>query len=173
MAHNQGIERGGSTTVISAEPCGPQRVVIEPTYACSLHCRHCYVQRSAEASRREEILGKVLPFAFWAHLVETLPTDTWIHFTGGEIFEYPGAIDLIGIAAAQRRVSLITNGQKLTLGRGAELTAAGLNQVEISFDGLSCGTHELSRGEGTYARAILAIHHAWDAGIPRVDIVWT
>lgn len=143
--------------MISAEPCGPQRVVIEPTYACSLHCRHCYVQRSAEASRREEILGKVLPFAFWAHLVETLPTDTWIHFTGGEIFEYPGAIDLIGIAAAQRRVSLITNGQKLTGAACRELEKCAPRNVTVSILG-DANVHDRITGvPGSHQAAIAAL----------------
>lgn len=70
-------------------------------------------------------------------------------------------------------VDVISNGQKLTLDRAKALFDAGINQIDISFDGLSPQIHESSRGQGTYLQAIQAIHHAKQANIPRVGIVLT
>ncbi len=70
-------------------------------------------------------------------------------------------------------MKLISNGQRLTLPGAQLLAASGLNLIEISFDGLSAIIHEDSRGEGTFARACLAIRRAQKAEIPRVGIVFT
>ena len=61
----------------------------------------------------------------------------------------------------------------MTLDRAKALADANLNQIEISFDGLSLHSHEESRGLGTYIRAYQAVHHAHQAGIQRVGMVWT
>jgi MoaA/NifB/PqqE/SkfB family radical SAM enzyme len=70
-------------------------------------------------------------------------------------------------------VKVITNGITLTPARAAELSAAGLNQVEVSLDGLTPATHELSRGARSLALALAAIEHGQKAGIPRVGVTWT
>ncbi len=70
-------------------------------------------------------------------------------------------------------VKLITNGLRLTAARARSLAAAGLNQVEVSFDGLTRASHEASRGAGTFAAARRALVAAGDAGIPRRAVVWT
>jgi len=70
-------------------------------------------------------------------------------------------------------VKVISNGQSLTLHRAHDLALAGVNQVEISFDGLSEQTHEFSRGKETFNKAIKAINNIRKAGIKRNGMVLT
>jgi MoaA/NifB/PqqE/SkfB family radical SAM enzyme len=135
MAHSQDIAGRCNVTMTADVPSVPRRVVIEPTYACSLRCRHCYVRRSARAAGREGALGEVLPFSFWARLLKTMPSNSLIHFTGGEVLEYPGAVELIHVAAAQNRVSLITNGQNLDETTCLALQKCGPSNVTVSIHG--------------------------------------
>lgn len=68
---------------------------------------------------------------------------------------------------------IITNGQRLTPQRATSLAHAGLNQIEVSIDGLTFSTHESSRGQGTFQQALDALKHSRNAGIPRRGVVWT
>jgi len=70
-------------------------------------------------------------------------------------------------------VKVITNGQSLTLNRAQELALKGVNQIEISFDGLNEQTHEFSRGKDTFQKAINAINNIRKAGIMRNGMVLT
>jgi MoaA/NifB/PqqE/SkfB family radical SAM enzyme len=70
-------------------------------------------------------------------------------------------------------VKIITNGLLLSTERARSLREAQVNQIELSFDGISDSTHDSVRGEGTHALAIGAIEAARDAGIQRIGIVLT
>jgi MoaA/NifB/PqqE/SkfB family radical SAM enzyme len=70
-------------------------------------------------------------------------------------------------------VKLITNGQQLSLARSESLAAAGLNQIELSFDGLTPLSHDKSRGIGAFTKTENALIQAQKGGIPRVGIVLT
>jgi MoaA/NifB/PqqE/SkfB family radical SAM enzyme len=66
---------------------------------------------------------------------------------------------------------IITNGICLTEKKAIAFNKAGLNQIEISFDGLSESIHDFSRGKGAFQQAVTSIKTAQKSGIPRVGIV--
>jgi MoaA/NifB/PqqE/SkfB family radical SAM enzyme len=66
---------------------------------------------------------------------------------------------------------VITNGTLLTPEIARELAEARLNQLEVSFDGIRPETHDASRGEGTFQKAVDGLRNARAAGIPRQSVV--
>jgi MoaA/NifB/PqqE/SkfB family radical SAM enzyme len=70
-------------------------------------------------------------------------------------------------------VKVISNGHSLTSCRAESLCKAGLNQIEVSLDGLLPETHNASRGPGSFEKALRGVKRAIDGGIPRVGLVWT
>lgn len=70
-------------------------------------------------------------------------------------------------------VKIITNGTMLTRNRAEKLAHVGLNQLEVSLDGLCARTHDESRGVGNYAKAVRGIAIAQAAGVPRVGVTIT
>ncbi|HXO22679.1 MAG TPA: radical SAM protein [Thermoanaerobaculia bacterium] len=134
---------------------------------CNLRCRICYVPDfSSFGPDRETALAIV------RQIVEA--GIFYVCLLGGEPLLRR---DLEEVVAALREahvfVKVITNGLGLDARRAESLAKAGLNQLEVSFDGLSAGSHEASRGAGTFEPARRAVSRAWEAGIPRVGMVWT
>jgi MoaA/NifB/PqqE/SkfB family radical SAM enzyme len=135
--------------------------------ACDLRCAGCYQESFLSAGpptqvmldRASEIVGSGV---FYVTLL------------GGEPLLRKDLDDVIGyLRAYDIFVKVITNGQKLTPARASRMDAAGLNHLEVSFDGLSAIHHERLRGAATFDRAKVAVRNAQDAGIPRVGIVVT
>ncbi len=135
--------------------------------ACDLRCRTCYlpdfVGQGPDREGTQRIVTEIIRAGIF-----------YVSIMGGEPLLRE---DLEAVVQKLSRngvfVKIITNGQKLTAQRAQALARAGLNQLEISFDGLSQQTHESSRGAGTYARALEGIENARCSGIPRLGIVWT
>jgi MoaA/NifB/PqqE/SkfB family radical SAM enzyme len=134
---------------------------------CDLRCRICYLPQFRDPGpSRDEAM----------RLIEQI-VDAGIFYVGllgGEVLLRD---DLEEIVAALRAnaifVKIITNGQRLTAPRAAALAAAGLNQLEVSFDGMHEVMHEASRGPGSFVRAVDALRNAAAAGIPRLGMVLT
>jgi MoaA/NifB/PqqE/SkfB family radical SAM enzyme len=134
---------------------------------CDLRCRICYLPNFTEGGVSIERARAIAD--------EIVNAGTlYVCLLGGEFLLREDAVDLVRrLREADVYVKIITNGQTLTRELAGSLAAAGLNQVEVSFDGLSVEQHERSRGRGTWDRARAAIAHARDAGIPRGGIVLT
>jgi MoaA/NifB/PqqE/SkfB family radical SAM enzyme len=135
--------------------------------ACDLRCKICYLPHFKDIGpNREDAL----------RLAQQI-IDSGIFYVsilGGEPLIREDLEQLIGhLRATGVFVKVISNGQTLTPDRARALANVGLNQIEISFDGLSSDSHQKSRGSGTFVRASQAIRHAQKAGILRVGVVWT
>lgn len=135
--------------------------------ACDLRCQVCYLPhfKSAGPGREEaaDLARKIIEAGVF-----------YVCILGGEPLLRDDLEQLVRrFREAGVFTKIISNGQKLTRARADALAEAGLNQIEISFDGLSPETHEGSRGAGTFARTLEAVRHARQAGIPRVGTVWT
>ena len=134
---------------------------------CDLRCETCYLPgfdlAGPTPAEAERIAEQIIEAGIF-----------YVGLLGGEALLRP---DLEAIVARLRAagvfVKIITNGQRLTPETATALAAAGLNQIEVSFDGLSEETHEASRGEGTFRRAADAVRHAQAGSIPRVGMVLT
>jgi MoaA/NifB/PqqE/SkfB family radical SAM enzyme len=139
----------------------------EVTTLCNLRCRICYLR---DFSTSGPALSTALAIA--RQIVEA--GVFYVCLLGGEPLLRRDLEEIVGtLRSAGVFVKVITNGLGLDAQRAAAFARAGLNQVEVSFDGLSAVSHEYSRGSGTFARACQAISHAQEAGLPRIGIVWT
>jgi pyrroloquinoline quinone biosynthesis protein E len=118
--------------VTSASVPGPLALVAEITHRCPLHCVYC--SNPLELARRD----KELPTEVWARVLQEAAKlgVLQVDFTGGEPLARPDLSDLIRAArAAGLYASLITSGVPLDEGRLQELVDAGIDHVQLSFQG--------------------------------------
>lgn len=134
---------------------------------CDLRCRTCYLphcsSKGPDPQKALDIAQQIIDSGLF-----------YVSIMGGEPLlrhDLETIIERLRINGVF--VKLITNGQNLTFHRAKSLKSAGLNQIEISFDGLGMRNHESSPGSGTYQQAVQAIRHAREAKIQRIGIIWT
>ena len=139
----------------------------EISTACNLRCKTCYLTRFADGPPTTEA-----SLALAAEIINS--GIFYVSIIGGEPLLRS---DLEQIVRALRDkglfVKIITNGTLLTFKRARSLKDAGLNQIEVSFDGISQQTDDSTRGIGTHVNAKRAVAIAQSVGIPRVGIVLT
>jgi pyrroloquinoline quinone biosynthesis protein E len=110
----------------------PLALIAELTHRCPLHCVYCsnpleLKQRADELST--EVWSRVFREAAEAGVLQ-------IDFTGGEPLARPDLVDLVRAArAAGLYVNLITSGLPLDEARLDELIGAGLDHIQLSFQG--------------------------------------
>jgi PqqA peptide cyclase len=110
----------------------PLALIAELTHRCPLHCVYCsnpleLSQRATELST--EIWTRVFREAVEAGVLQ-------IDFTGGEPLARPDIVDLVRAArTAGLYVNLITSGLPLDEARLDELIQAGLDHIQLSFQG--------------------------------------
>jgi len=113
-------------------PSNPLALIAELTHRCPLHCVYCSNPLELQARRDElstEAWSRVLREAA---SVGVLQAD----FTGGEPLARPDLVDLVRAArAAGLYVSLITSGMPLDEARLDALVEAGLDHIQLSFQG--------------------------------------
>lgn len=110
----------------------PLALIAELTHRCPLHCVYC--SNPLELSQR----SNELPTEVWTRVFReaaelgVLQAD----FTGGEPLARPDLLQLIQAArAAGLYVNLITSGLPMDEARLASLVAAGLDHLQLSFQG--------------------------------------
>jgi sulfatase maturation enzyme AslB (radical SAM superfamily) len=139
----------------------------ELSRVCDLRCKICY-----QPDFEERGLGPLETREVAQSLVDA--GIFYVCLLGGEALLRPDLDEIVALLRANGVFTkIITNGQRLSRDRAASLGAAGLNLVEVSFDGLTVQTHDASRGEGAFARSVNALRNTHEAGIPRSGIVWT
>lgn len=134
----------------------PRSIDVELTARCNLRCTYCYF------------------FANDAVDYHDLPTEEWLRFfeecgrlgvmdlslAGGEPFMRKDLRELLaGIAANRMRFALLSNGALIDDEIAAFIaTTRRCNYVQVSLDGSKPETHDVCRGEGSWARAVRGIH---------------
>ena len=126
----------------------PLALIAELTHRCPLHCVYC--SNPAELTRRAdelstEVWSRVFREAAQAGVLQ-------VDFTGGEPLARPDLTELVRNArAAGLYINLITSGLPLDEARLDELLQAGLDHIQLSFQ----GANEEIAGEisGTKAHA--------------------
>ena len=114
------------------EAPNPLALIAELTHRCPLHCVYCsnpleLSQRANELS--SEVWSRVFREAAQAGVLQA-------DFTGGEPLARPDLTELIRAArAAGLYVNLITSGLPMDEARLASLVAAGLDHLQLSFQG--------------------------------------
>ncbi|HEX3525880.1 MAG TPA: radical SAM protein [Thermoanaerobaculia bacterium] len=123
----------------------------EVTTLCNLRCRVCYLR---EFSTQGPALSSAL--AIVRQIVDA--GVFYVCLLGGEPLLRRDLEEIIGaLRAAHVFVKVITNGFPLDARRARTLAASGLNQIEVSFDGLTATSHDLSRGDGMFRKAHLLV----------------
>ena len=133
----------------------PRSVDLEITSRCNLRCKYCYFFDNQEVTYQD------------------LNTDEWLRFfnelgqcgvmdvclAGGEPFiraDLPLLIE--GIVKNRMRFSILSNGSLIDDNVAAYIAGTGrCNSVQISVDGSRPEVHDISRGKGSFAKAIQGI----------------
>lgn len=138
-----------------------ENLSIEVTTHCNSTCSHCFV-RAANAKCLE--------------LPETMVRDIisegfnlgyrYLHLTGGEPLLWKGIFKALDYASflGYEKILINTNGSLLTDGVVNRLSDYDNLSISVSLDGFET-QHDLTRGKGSYRRAIQAIEKVLDAGI--------
>jgi pyrroloquinoline quinone biosynthesis protein E len=129
----------------------PLALIAELTHRCPLHCVYC--SNPLEMTNRAE----ELPTEVWSRVFQqaaklgVLQAD----FTGGEPLARPDILELIRAArTAGLYVNLITSGMPLDESRLAKLVEAGLDHLQLSFQGANPETAEEISGTKSHAQKL-------------------
>jgi len=139
----------------------------EVNTVCNLRCKTCYLphftSRGPTPEAAEEIAQQLIDAGVF-----------YICIMGGESLLRKDLESIIQrLRGAGLFVKIITNGHHLTEERVLSLANAGINMVEVSFDGLQPATHDKSRGPGAFDKAVAAVQQLQRSNIPRIAVVWT
>src|SRR5271155_2662042 len=112
---------------------GPLALIAELTHRCPLHCVYCSNPLELQSRGFElstEVWTRVLKEAGDAGVLQ-------VDFTGGEPLARPDLVELVRAARGSGLyVNLITSGLPLDERRLSELANAGLDHLQLSFQGL-------------------------------------
>jgi pyrroloquinoline quinone biosynthesis protein E len=129
----------------------PLALVAELTHRCPLHCVYCSNPLEMSARSTElptEVWSRVFAEAAAAGVLQT-------DLTGGEPLARPDILELVRAArTAGLYVSLITSGMPLDEPRLAKLVDAGLDHVQLSFQGAEEETAAEISGTKTHTQKL-------------------
>jgi len=133
------------------ETPNPLALVAELTHRCPLHCVYC--SNPLNLAKRESELDTTA----WARLLREAAAlgALQVDFTGGEPLARPDLLDLVGAAReAGLYASLITSGLPLDEKRLDDLVAAGLDHLQLSFQGATTQSGQAFSGTTTHAQKL-------------------
>ena len=110
----------------------PLALIAELTHRCPLHCVYC--SNPLELTQR----ASELPIGVWSRVFKEAAEAGVLQadFTGGEPLARTDIVDLIGAARASGLyVNLITSGLPMDEAKLADLIEAGLDHIQLSFQG--------------------------------------
>jgi len=117
---------------MTIEISNPLALIAELTHRCPLHCVYCSNPLELQARGNElstEVWSRVFKEAAAASVLQA-------DFTGGEPLARPDIVELVRAArSAGLYVNLITSGLPLDEAKLAALVAAGLDHIQLSFQG--------------------------------------
>ncbi len=129
----------------------PLALIAELTHRCPLHCVYCSNPRELESRAMElstEDWSRVFKEAADAGVLQA-------DFTGGEPLARTDIVELIRTArAAGLYVNLITSGLPMDQTKLDELIAAGLDHLQLSFQGATAEIAEKISGSKTHAHKL-------------------
>lgn len=141
----------------------PRRLWIYTNFHCNLSCDYCAVGSSPAAERRI-----IAPERFRALIDEAVAEGfTQIYLTGGEPMLHPQIDELLEYSSDYLDTVLLSNA---TLFRGSRLerfcNLTNKNRIvlQTSLDGAKSNTHDLHRGQGSFANAMKGVQNVLDLG---------
>ncbi|UCF84373.1 MAG: radical SAM protein, partial [Desulfobacteraceae bacterium] len=138
----------------------PWFAVCEVTYSCNLRCVTCYAN-GYEAAQAAKHCSMLSIREYKEIVIDQLAEHGVYHvtFMGGEPFMRPGFLDIVEHARKRNLfVKIQSNGTRIGRGDVARMKDIGVQQVEISLDGIDAETNDRIRGKGSLARALRALH---------------
>jgi SynChlorMet cassette radical SAM/SPASM protein ScmE len=134
----------------------PKSVNIDITNECNLRCKYCYHFTGPGDVKKD------LPTAEWLGFFEELGRCAVMDVTmaGGEPFFREDLKELIaGVVKNRMRFKLLSNGTLITDEIASYIASTGrCDSIQVSIDGGSPQTHDLSRGKGNFDRAVAGIN---------------
>jgi len=135
----------------------PFQIVWDVTYACNLHCKHCYA--TAGKKWKDELTTEQAK-----HAIDVFDRAgvTILAFSGGEPLVRPDIMELARYAADKGMyIAMATNGILITKEKAKEMKKAGVQFVQISLDGLDAKTHDAFRGiNGAFDKTVEGIKNS-------------
>ena len=129
----------------------PLALIAELTHRCPLHCVYCSNPLEMQPRANElstEIWSRVFKEAAEAGVLQA-------DFTGGEPLARPDIVELVRAArSAGLYVNLITSGLPLDEAKLAAIVAAGLDHVQLSFQGAREETSNQISGAKSHAQKL-------------------
>jgi radical SAM protein with 4Fe4S-binding SPASM domain len=137
----------------------PYQIVWDVTYACNLHCKHCYA--TAGKPWKDELTTEQAK-----HAIDIFDRAgvTILAFSGGEPLVRPDILELTRYAADKGiYVAVATNGTLITKEKAKEMKKAGVEFVQISLDGANAESHDAFRGiNGAFDKTVQGIKNCVD-----------
>ena len=127
----------------------PYTLIAELTYRCPLHCPYC--------SNPVALAPETLDAPVWECVIDEAAAlgVVQLHLTGGEPLLYPALERLVARARARELyTNLVTSGVPLTRERLAELRAAGLDHVQLSFQDADAARADAIAGARVFERKL-------------------
>lgn len=142
---------------LDTKPSGLLNLYLHLTYACNLHCSHCYANSGPE----RDLFAKIMPVESVMQLIgEATELDfRKVVITGGEPLVHPERDRLLDALAELRQsvkplqLVLRTNLAVPLTPKVLKKIAHSTDQVAISIDG-DCVSHDARRGLGNYERTV-------------------
>lgn len=139
----------------------PYTLVAELTHRCPLKCVYC--------SNPVELGPRELGASAWCRVIEQASDlgVLQVHFTGGEPL-LRRDLELLVVAAreAELYVSLVTSGVSLSRDRLADLARAGLDHVQLSFQGTTAAEGVIFAGRDTFDQKLAVAGWTQELGVP-------
>lgn len=137
------------------------------TYRCNLACKFCYA--GCNCQKRDEAGGEMntIQVKKVLRIIKEKADVPSVSFTGGEPTLRP---DLPAFVKYARKiglkVNLITNGTLIDAKLARDLAKAGLNSVQVSFEGPDAASHDqLTQVPGSFEQTWRGINCLVEAGI--------
>lgn len=147
---------------MSAFPA-PMGLIAELTHRCPLQCAYCSNPLEMVAPREE------LTTVQWLRVIDEAAGIgiLQLHLTGGEPMARPDLPQIVAHAAARGLyTNLITSGVLLTDTAMADLLAAGIDHIQLSFQGAEASAADRMGGyKGGHARKLDAARRIREAGL--------
>jgi PqqA peptide cyclase len=136
---------------MTTELANPLALIAELTHRCPLHCVYCSNPLEMQ-SRSNELSTET-----WSHVFKEASAAGVLQadFTGGEPLARTDIIDLVRAArAAGLYVNLITSGMPMEEAKLAALVEAGLDHIQLSFQGAREGIANEISGTKSHAQKL-------------------
>src|SRR4030067_1581370 len=133
----------------------PRSVDIDITNQCNLRCKYCYHFTGPGDVDKDLTTGE------WLSFIEELGRCAVLDvcLAGGEPFFSDDLKDIIdGIVSHKMRFEVLSNGTLITDEIASHIASTRrCDSIQVSIDGGSPETHDLSRGKGNFNKAIKGI----------------